>query len=358
MTGPWRDVVPDSVPPPMLNLGREMVDDRGTDFRVPELDDIIACTPAQLGGNGRLLLVDGRALAALGDPAAITTMIARIGGGGSLAELIATLVAARPTGLLVLGDPAQHYALALMLQDGAVTAVLAPGPYGECGSWVLEFHRRRLGSPLWLAETNGARVDPSKTFLLEHAVAAIARCDCAGASLLWMTGAVQWLGDKLPVATSCDAGFLLLELARRCDEGPRVEAAIGALDRVVVPTSRPGPRAAKPVERRKAGVDEDAWDFFDDPDPAAEAEWADARHVFECCDGMTSIANLVERAMIGHFRTLQAVLALLERAHVTLTEVAHSPDASGELADLIADLGIGDSRLDLIMSDGPMSQVA
>jgi hypothetical protein len=304
-----------------------------------ELDDIIACTVAELGGNGRLLLVDGRALAALGDPARITVMIARIGASGSLAELIATLIAGRPSGLLVLGDPAGQHALALMLHEGSAVAVLAPGEQGGCGNWVLEFHRRRLASPLWLSETDGVRVDASRTFLLEHAVEAIGRCDRAGASLLWLTGAVHWLGDELPSTAACDAGFLLLELARRCDEGPRVEAAIGALDRVVVPTSRPGPRAAKPVQRR-APSSEDAWDFFDDPDPAAEGEWADARHVFECCDGVASIEALVERTMIGRFRTMQAVLALLERAHVMLVEQQLAPEPSDELAELIADLEI------------------
>jgi hypothetical protein len=53
---------------------------------------------------------------------------------------------------------------------------------------------------------------------------------------------------------------------------------------------------------------------------------------------MTSIETLVERAMIGRFRTFSAVVALLERGHVTLTELPCLPEPSDALADLIADL--------------------
>ena len=305
------------------------------------LADIIACSAAELGGNGKLLLVDGRALAALGDHAKITALAARVGPGGSLAELIATIIAARPSGLLALGDVEGHGALALMLREGAVIGVLAPGELGQCASWVLEFHRRRVGNTLWITEPTGTRIDPCRTFLLEHSLAAIARCDAAGASLLWLTGALCWIADELPMSAACDAGFLLLELARRSDEGPRIEAAIGDRGRVVVPTSRPGARPAKPTERRAPADDdeEQSWDFFDDPDPAAEGEWADARHVFEHCDGMTTIEELVERTMIGRFRTHSAVLALLERGHVTLTELPCLPEPTDALAELIADLG-------------------
>ncbi len=304
------------------------------------LGDIIACTTAELGGNGRLLLLGGRALATLGEHERITAIAARIGQRGSLAEMIATFVAPRPSGLLVLGDPEGDGALGLLLRDGAAAAVVASGEHGSCASWVLEFHRRRLTSPLWLTESSGTRIDPSRTFLLEQSLAAIDRCDAPGGSLLWLTGAVTWLGDELPAGAACDAGFLLLELARRTDELPRIEAAIGALDRVVVPTSRPGARPAKSVERKALVEDaEQSWDFFDDPDPAAEAEWADARHVFEHCDGMTTIEGLIERAMIGRFRTLQAMVSLLERTHVTTTELPCLPEPDGALADLIADLG-------------------
>jgi hypothetical protein len=279
---------------------------------VSSLDDIVACSAAELGGNGKLLHVQGRALAALGDHAKITALAALVGPGGSLAELIATIIAARPSGLLVLGDSDRRGALALMLREGGVVGVVAPG------------------EPAY-----------RRTLLIERALDAIARCDSTGASVLWMTGALCWIADELPTAATCDAGFLLLELARRSDEGPRIEAAIGDSHRVVVPTSRPGARPAKPTERRAPAEDDgsQSWDFFDDPDPAAEAEWADARHVFEHCDGVTSIDGLVERTMIGRFRTFSAVLALLERGHVTLTELPSLPEPSDALAELIADLG-------------------
>lgn len=312
--------------------------------------DLIACTAAGLSGSGRLLTLEGRAIAALGEGGDVTTFVASIGREGSLAEVIATLIAPRPSGLLVLGDPERRGQLALMLRDGIAVAAVGVGDLAASSSWVLEFHRRRLEGALWPSDEGALRVDASRTFLVERALDAIACCDVAGGSLLWLSGSVTWLGDELPAAAACDAGFLLLELARRTDEGPRLELAIGALDLVVVPISRPATRPARPVERRVPRDDaEDSWDFFDDLDPAAEAEWTDARHVFEHCDGITTIDQLVDRAMVGRFRTIQAVLVLLERGHVTtaeaprLAERADSPDADdelAELADLIAELAV------------------
>ena len=109
----------------------------------------------------------------------------------------------------------------------------------------------------------------------------------------------------------------MLEHARRSDELPRIAAKIGAIDRVVVPLAPPGERAARPIQQCRLDDEaESGWDFFDDPDPAAEAEWRDARRIFELCDGMATIAEVVERSMLGRFRTLSAMLALVERSHI------------------------------------------
>lgn len=299
------------------------------------LADLIACSAAGLGGNGRLLTLEGRAVAALVEGERTTTVVASIGHEGALPEMIATLVAPRPSGLLVLGDPQGHGRLALMLRDGVAVAAVGPGEFDTSASWVLEFHRRRGQHATSQNDEGAARIDPSRTFLVECALDAIARCDATGASLLWCGGAVSWLGDELPPVAACDAGFLLLELARRTDEGPRLELTIGPLDRVVVPISAPAVHPSKPVARRVTRDDaNDAWDFFDDPDPAAEAEWADARHVFDRCDGSTTIDQLVDRAMLGRFRTIQAVLALLERGHV---RVALAASLAGVAAPAEAD---------------------
>ena len=106
-----------------------------------------------------------------------------------------------------------------------------------------------------------------------------------------------------------DFGFVLMEHARRVDELPRIETALRDLGQAVVPVRAPGQH---PSGRVKAVSDSESdWDFFDDPDPAAEAEWLDARWVFDFCDGVTSIEGLGDATMLGRFRTLAAVLAPL-----------------------------------------------
>lgn len=83
--------------------------------------------------------------------------------------------------------------------------------------------------------------------------------------------------------------------------------------------------------------------LLDHPDPAANAEWLDARYVFAFCDGVTDVEGVVERALLGRFRTLSALSALLHHRHIRLVDRAgqsrsESGESSDELADLIAAL--------------------
>lgn len=301
-----------------------MVEERGDGPPLSRVESLLSCTPVELAGSARRLLSLGeRVLATLPDVDQLTTLVVHIGPGSSLAELAATLAAARPSGIAVIGSADGTHAVALALHDGLVFGATGVGPWQTLGEWSLEFRRRLLGSRV---ATSGRQFDPARTFVTESVLAALARCDEPGASFALVSGELQWLDDRLDEELAPSLGHLLLEHARRTDEGPRIAAKVGAIDQMVVPLDPPGERAAKPTQKlrledeNESGAerpgDESGWDFFDDPDPAAEAEWQDARRVFELCDGITDIAELVERSMLGRFRTLAALLALVERSHI------------------------------------------
>ena len=130
-----------------------------------------------------------------------------------------------------------------------------------------------------------------------------------------------------------------MELARREDEGGELESRLGTLSAVATPVSKPPEdRAAAPKLHASPSLD-----FLDHPDPAANAEWLDARYIFAFCDGLTDLAGVVERALLGRFRTLCALSALLQHRHIRLVdaggEAGDEPaESSDELADLIASL--------------------
>lgn len=306
------------------------------EIRVTALERIVACSVAELAGTEhQIVALEGRPLALIGDDDETTALVSRSGAPGAIVDLVATLIAARPSGLLVFGDDAGANGLALRLRDGLVTAVMGPGPFGTLGAFVVEFHQRRLRMAPQLGE-GATAIDPCRAYALETALTMLTRCNVAGATMLWLSGPLQWLGEELPPASRFEATFLLLELARRSDELPRMEKDLGGLDQVVVPMSRPAARPLRPAERPRPRDPDDDWDFFDDPDPAAESEWADARVVFECCDGVTTVEGLADATMLGRFRTVGALVALLERGHVTLMPALEGTD---ELADLVAALG-------------------
>ena len=104
-------------------------------------------------------------------------------------------------------------------------------------------------------------------------------------------------------------------------------------DALVTPISRPG-------VRRSSGGQAGKLDFVRHPDAHAKGEWVDARFVFAFCDGTLSVHDIISRTMLGAFRTLAALVALVEEGHVQLlhSRLESDPSASAEMVDLIAAL--------------------
>jgi hypothetical protein len=297
---------------------------------VTAIEALVGCSAAALiGPEKRLLGLAGEPLAALEDPSTATALVARAGPAVTLPELVGALIAARPSGIAVLGSADGSFRLALSLRDGRVASAIGPDPLQKIGAWVVEFHRRTTLVRAGAAAAVARELDPARTYVAESVLHALLACDHPGSTLLLLQGAHQWLHDALPEGAALDFGFLLMEHARRADEMPRVEAALRDLGQAVVAVRPPSERPSSRVKPREGG-DSD-WDFFDDPDPAAEAEWLDARYIFDFCDGITSIEGLAEATMLGRFRTMSAVLALLERDHVALAGHGGELDELDEL---------------------------
>ncbi len=296
-----------------------------------DLEQLVSCSAARLVGAGHVLALDGRAVLSLADTTAATAIVTHVGATGALPDVIAALLAGRTSGVLVMGAADGSHASAMLVREGIACGVLGQGPLATLGAWALEFHRRKLARAGANPEPSGATIDPGRTFLQETLLASLHGCDAPGARLLWVVGATHWLAELLPPSSTQDATFLLLELARRADEHPRILAELGPLDRVPVPLLRPGPLPSKPEAGGKKASADDDWDFFDDPDPAAMSEWADARHVFDACDGMADVAAVQERTMLGPFRTTQALVALAKRGHVALMAPSNDTDVFDEL---------------------------
>lgn len=292
---------------------------------------IVECSAATLAGpSDGLVCLHGDPVATLPAPEAATALVAQVGEGTSLPDLVGALIATRPSGVMVLATPDGSFSSALSLQEGRVLSVMGPEPLQNMGTWVIEFHKR-------VASARGARVtgedaafmralQPGRTFVFEAVLQALSCCDVAGASLLLLQGEKHWLHETLELSRAPELGFMLMEHARRGDELASLEASLGSAEGPIVALTRPAERpAVSPVAVKKSD-----WDFFDDPDPAAETEWLDARLVFDFCDGSSGITGLVERTMLGRFRTVSAIVALLHRKHIQII--------ADEYADLICDL--------------------
>ncbi len=308
------------------------------------LEEVLGCSVATLAGpSGRLLCLGPEPVAVLADPDATGAVLARVGAATTLPALLGMLTAVRPTGVLLLGSASGEHSLAVELDEGRVVGAVGSQEHQSMGSWVVELHRRYQEARGGASSASDAAVvralRPGGAFMQEMLLEALRICDEPGGSLLLIEGAVQWLHDRLDPEDTQDIGFVLMELARREDEGAALEARMGSLAAVVAPVSKPPEnRAEAPKVQLAASLD-----FEDHPDPAANAEWLDARYVFAFCDGLTDVAGIAERALLGRFRTLSALSALLHHRHVRLIDGGEqsseeNSESSDELADLIAAL--------------------
>lgn len=308
------------------------------------LEQVVGCSAAMLAGpSGRLLCLGPEPVAVVADPDAVGALIARVGAATGLPTLLGMLTSVRPTGVLLLGSADGEHSLAVELDNGRVVGAVGSQPHQSMGGWVVELHRRYEEARG--AESSGddaavvRALRPGRAFLQEVVLEALRVCDEPGGSLLLLEGEVQWLHERLEPEDTQDIGFVLMELARREDEGAELESRLGTLAAVATPVSKPPEdRAAAPTLQ-----DAESLDFVDHPDPAANAEWLDARYVFAFCDGLTDVAGIVERALLGRFRTLSALSALLHHRHIRLVDGSdqsadENAESSDELADLIAAL--------------------
>ncbi len=268
----------------------------------------------------RILQLRGIPVATVGpDPAAVTPMCAVSARDMPVVDTLAAVAAQDPTGVLLIET--RDAAFAFEVKNGRIIGARGTGPRGQLEAWVAEVHRRHperfaaLGStapdaPAWL--------EVARAFVEEHVLDQLALCREPGARLTLARGDIEWCGTRIPEHVGPTLRHLLLEHARRYDETPRIMAALGSLDRIAVPMREPGRRPT--TAPRKRNAEENDWDFFDDPDPAALAEWDDAVRVWSLCDGASTLAEIVDEALLGHFRGILALHTLAKAQHIVLVD--------------------------------------
>jgi len=281
---------------------------------VTSLDALLSQGPLRLGGPRKALFMLGnRPIARLAGPhAEVSALVAHVGGHHGFAELVATLMGNRPSAILAVAGAAGDAPVAVHLRHGALAGLVGPGALDQLGPWAMEFQRRH--GMQW--DVGKGTTNLRRLFLYERLLEAFAVADRPGAWLVFVQGALTWLGDERTEEEDLAFHHLLLEYARRKDELPRVEGKLGGAAVVPVPMSEPGD---VPGEiRRNLGNSDSRWDFKRDLDDAAQQEWLDARRVFRLCDGALTLHELAELSMLGRFRTFTAITALAERNHVHL----------------------------------------
>jgi hypothetical protein len=249
-------------------------------------------------------------------------------------DILAALAAQDPSGVLVI--EAGDEAFAFEVIRGRLTGARGTGPLDRVESFVAEVHRKQperfqprtdssADTPAWM--------QVARTFVEERVLDQLQLCLAPGARMTLVRGDVEWVGTRLPEGVGPTLAHVLLEHARRSDETPRILATLGSLDRVAIPMIEPGAQPARPPN---GAAPAEGWDFFDDPDPAALAEWEDARCVWSLCDGDSTLAEIVANAMLGHFRAVLALHTLLIGKHIVLVDSERLPAAdSGPRAAVI-----------------------
>ena len=235
--------------------------------------------------------------------------------GMPVVEMLAAMASTDPTGVLALESADGRRGFAFEVVGGRVTGAQGTGDYGQLERWSAGIHARfperfkgGEDGPLW--------VQLARTFISTRLVDELTQAEEVGTQMTFVRGEVQWIGTRLPAERGVRLGHLLLEYARVRDELPKLEQRLGSTSQLVVPISHPGdqgPAATKPA-------DPDGWGSFDEPDPEHADAWKDARAVWTLCDGVMSIEELVDAAMIGRYRTLSAIRLLRDGGHVVLGE--------------------------------------
>ncbi len=275
-----------------------------------------------VSADRRKLEVRGLEVATVGpDPACITPVCAVSSRELPVVEILAALAAQDPSGVLVIESADRAFAFAL--DRGSIVSARGNGPLDRLEPFVAEVHRRhpeRFGvgdlgpdAPAWMSV--------ARTFVEERVLDQLQLCREPGARMTLVRGDVEWAGTRLAPGTGPTLRHALLEHARRWDEQPRIIKALGPLDRVAVPLREPGPSPApKPPAPRGGDEAEDGWDFFDDPDPAAVAEWEDAVRVWSVCDGESTLQEIIDTLMIGDFRAMTALYTLAREGHLVFVD--------------------------------------
>lgn len=290
--------------------------DPGPVAPIAPLEDAVAGTRVSLGGQGRALLMDGSPVATLQGPQEdFTVWRVHAGSADAVGEVIASFVGMRPCGVMIVDGGAGSTPYAFNLRKGRLCSAVGTGAFETLTKWILERDRRdrQRSSPVPGADDDERWLVRAREFVEECLLDALWRSHGSGSTILLVQGEVHWLEDEIDAQRAPDLQFLLLEYARRSDELPRLLTQVGDLEHTAIPRQALGTFPER--SDAKGGKD-----FFDEPDAAAMLEWRDVQEVFEWCNGVATLADAINGAMVGHFRGVVALVTLVRLGAITVVD--------------------------------------
>jgi len=245
-------------------------------------------------------------------------------------DMLAGIASQNPTGLLALESADGLWGAAFDIVGGRIVAAMSTNESGHVERWSATFHHlhpERFQAdedrPLWLCL---AQAFIEITFLEGL------RCSAeVGTQLTFLRGEFQWLGSGLEPQDALKLDFLLMEHARQRDEFVVLERQLPPPAAVVLPLSKPPADAPPVVVERHDGP----WADLRTPDALSIEQWRDACATWSSCDGETTVAQMLETALLGRFRTLRALVALRAAGFVRIELKAEPREASTSSATVI-----------------------
>ncbi len=231
--------------------------------------------------------------------------------GMPVVETLAGVASQQPSGLLALESSDGSWGAAFDISSGRIAAAQSVGELGQLEQWGAAVHHRlanrfgrSAGTPLW--------VELAHEFVWITALESLGRAAAVGTQMTFIRGEVDWIGSRLPPARAVKLSHVLLEHARQVDDLPSLERRVGPETTLVIPLRRP----TEPLVLPRKAQSGDDWAALGNDSEEELAGWRDACAIWEICDRESTVADIVDRSMLGRFRAMRALAILMNGGFV------------------------------------------
>lgn len=204
--------------------------------------------------------------------------------------------------------------LALAVERGRVVGAFGTGTRGSMQAWSKAARTQELQR--CRTDNAGVGVGLVKMFIERCTLEHIALVDEPGARVSVLRGDVTWVGSTLEVEHAPSLQFLLMELARECDDCNHLQPRLEPLSRYAFPAASPED-ASSPRHLQAVPASEDDFGGLIEEDDG-EDESLVLRQIWKLCDGRTTLEGLLDQSLHGRARTLRALDALQRQGCIEL----------------------------------------